>query len=348
MDLPVRSKWTCKGPPHRGYRRVVTDASQPAPLSSAPPLAPARALRAAAPLAALTYPALIWCGPQLSPIFLALSLVVPAIGLAAVHRLGASGAFPLGRKAALLAVAAPPLFSLLGGWLDFQRALPFNSVGVWVPLWGSLALAALVEQPKAPTRPAASGRRLALAHGVAAAAIMLFAAAHLLNHLAGLLGGDAHVAVMRALRVIYRHRLVEPVLLSALVFQIVSGTWLVWRKLERPGGWFDSLQLSTGAYLMVFFLSHVSAVLRARLLRGTDTNWAWLAGGELLTDPWSARLVPYYFLAVIALGVHGACGLRVALLGHGLSEERGAALVKALAAIAVLASTAVIVGLLRA
>ena len=66
---------------------------------------------------------------------------------------------------------------------------------------------------------------------------------------------------------------------------------------------------------MLFFASHVSAVLRARYLRHIDTNSVWLTADNLLTDAWSVRLVPYYFLAVLALAVHGACGLRWVLLG---------------------------------
>ena len=88
--------------------------------------------------------------------------------------------------------------------------------------------------------------------------------------------------------------------------------------------------------------------MRARLLRHSDTDWTWLAGGELLTDPWSARLVPYYFLAVIALAVHGACGLRVVLLGHGLTPARGGALVGLAAAAATVASALIMLGLFRA
>jgi succinate dehydrogenase/fumarate reductase cytochrome b subunit len=316
-------------------------ASPPVPL-------PAPALRAIAPLAALAYPGLIWCGPRLSPAFLAVALAVPVIGLIAAHRIGLAGASPVARVAAHLAVAAPPLFSMLGGWLDFQRAVPFGSVGLWIPLWSSLIIAALVDRRRPPARAAPRSRRLAAAHAISAAAIALFAAAHLVNHLGGLLGGDVHVAIMSALRGVYRHRLIEPLLLAAVAFQIATGLWLLGRKLARPARWFDTLQTATGFYVMVFFLSHLGAVLRARLLRHRDTDWTWLAGGELLSDPWSARLVPYYFLAVIALATHGACGLRVVLLGHGISPARGAALVGLAAAAATVASALIMLGLFRA
>jgi succinate dehydrogenase/fumarate reductase cytochrome b subunit len=320
------------------------------------PVTPSRsrsrgALPIAAPLAALVYPGILWCGVRASPVFVAASLAVPLLGLVAAARLDGTR-MPRARAVAHFVVAAPPLFSLLGGWLDFQHAVPLTSLRVWIPLWIALVVVAGIERPgegegegALATAPIAR-RRLAVAHGVSAAVIVLFALPHLVNHLAGLFGGDAHIAVMTALRGIYRHRLVEPVLLAAVVFQIASGAWLVRRKLARPAGWLDTLQTASGVYLLVFFLSHVSAALRTRL-RGGDPDWRWLAGGELLSDPWSVRLVPYYFLAVIALGVHAGCGLHTVLRGHRVGV-RGDALLAIVAGLATVVSALILIGLFRA
>ncbi|HEU4537351.1 MAG TPA: hypothetical protein VFS00_24695, partial [Polyangiaceae bacterium] len=102
----------------------MTDASQPVPLRSAAHLAPARALRAAAPLAALAYPGLVWCGPRLSPAFLALALAVPAIGLVAVHRLGDPVLFAV----ALLRPPRHPLEGLVVGDAEDPRRRPGTAV----------------------------------------------------------------------------------------------------------------------------------------------------------------------------------------------------------------------------
>jgi succinate dehydrogenase/fumarate reductase cytochrome b subunit len=318
--------------------------------SSSARTAPERAPVIAA-LAALAYPGLLWCGIRLSPAFVVLALAVPLLGLIAAARPAVQRA-PAARNIAHLVVAAPPLFSLLGGWLDFQHAVPIHSLGVWLPLWSALAVAAAWSRPALSPQAAPGGSpggRLAIAHGVSAAAIALFALPHLVNHLGGLLGGETHIAIMAALRRVYRHHLVEPVLLAAVAFQVGSGLWLLRRKLARSSanGWIDTLQTTSGAYLLMFLLSHVTAALRARLLRGTDTNWHWLSGGELLTDPWSIRLVPYYFLAVVALGVHGGCGLGNVLRGHGASVRSGALLAVA-AGIAAAASALIMIGLFRA
>lgn len=344
MDQSNSADWTYERYQPSPYGVEMQQQSQPVhPVAPPPPV-----VRAIAPLAALAYPALVWCGVHLSPAFLALSLAVPAIGAIAAHRSGIGGASPLVRGCAHLAVGSPALFALLGGWLDFQRAVPFGSLGAWIPLWSALTLAALLDRRLAPPPSLPPRRRLALAHAISGAALLLFASAHLVNHLAGLFGAQAHTAVMHALRAVYRAPLVEPVLFAALGFQVISGAALLAGRLRRRPDRFDSLQTVTGAYLLIFLASHVSAVLRARLLRGVDTDWAWLAGGELLTDAWSARLVPYYFLAVIALAVHVACGLRIALLGRGGPPARASKLVATLAAAALLASSLILLGLLRA
>ena len=313
-------------------------------MSSPPPIV----LRVAAPIAALLYPALVRAGTALSPIFLVLALGVPLLGLVAGYSLGRAGASRFIRGAAYAAVGAPPLFALMGGWLDFQHMLPFGSVGLWLPLWGTITLVALVDRRVAPTTAAPSPRPLVLVHASSAILIVLFAVAHVANHLAGLFGGDVHIAIMHALRRVYRHPLVEPVLLATVFLQVSTGLALLWRRMPQAREWFSTLQIATGTYLMMFFASHVSAVFRARLLRNRDTDWTWLSGGELLTDPWSARLVPYYFLAVIALAVHVACGLRVVLIGHGMRVGRGNALVAIFAALATLGSVLIFVGLVRA
>jgi hypothetical protein len=85
------------------------------------------------------------------------------------------------------------------------------------------------------------------------------------------------------------------------------------RPLRSFGRWIDITVIAAACAMLshaVSFASHVSAVVRARYLQHIDTNWIWLTADNLLTDPWSVRLVPYYFIAVVAPAVHGGCGLR--------------------------------------
>jgi hypothetical protein len=64
----------------------------------------------------------------------------------------------------------------------------------------------------------------------------------------------------------------------------MSGSVLLFRRMRRPAmGWIEILQNASGAYLLLFFASHISAVLRTRYLQHIDTNWIWLTADNLLT-----------------------------------------------------------------
>jgi hypothetical protein len=294
-----------------------------------PAVLASRTYRTLPAIASLLYPGLVWCGPAVYPPLLLLSLLPTVLCLAAARRSGVMDGFPLALRVTHLGIGAPALFTLLGGWLDSQKALPFhrigvwNSVGVWILLWTALALAVFLERPSEwPERsPAHSRTRLAFVHGVSATLLVSFVLVHLLNHLLGAWSGSLHIAFMTAARVIYRYPLFEPVLAIFLLFQMGSGFVLLWRKLGNSvTSWLDPLRTASGAYLALFLLSHLSAVFRAHHLRHQDTNWTWLTSSNLLMDDWSARLVPYYFLGIVAFGLHVGCALHRVLLGHEVKE----------------------------
>jgi hypothetical protein len=296
--------------------------TEPAALAS-------RAYRTLPAIASLLYPGLVWCGPAVYPPLLLMSFLPPVLCFVAARRLGVIERFPLASRVAYFGVGAPALFTFLGGWLDSQKALPFhrlgvwNSVGVWILLWAALALAVFLERPsQRPERsPARSRTRLAFVHGVSATLLVAFVLVHLLNHLLGAWSGSLHIAFMTAARVVYRFPLFEATLAIFLLFQMGSGLALLWRKLGDPiTSWRDTLRAASGAYLALFLLSHLSAVFRAHYLRHVDTNWIWLTSDNLLTSAWSARLVPYYFLSIVAFGAHVSCALHRVLLGHEVKE----------------------------
>jgi hypothetical protein len=319
--------------------------------------ATSRARRVAPALAALAYPALVWTGPAMWPPLLATALAVPAVAVWTTVRLSRSDA-RAARAVALAAVAAPPMFTLLGGLLDFQRALPVSGLGAWLPLWLLLAAIAWRSPRRAPAmaavptepsalQPAARRRapsRLAVAHGISALPIIAFALAHIVNQASGVAGGAAHVAIMNALRAVYRHPCVEPVLLACVAIQLVTGVILIGRGVSRRLGAFEALQHAAGAYIAVFFASHVSAVLRVRHVRNIDTDWHWLVSYDVFRDPWSARLSPYYALAVLALAVHLACALRSVAIGRGARREHWHWPLGVSVGLAVLAATLILVG----
>ncbi|MFN4119034.1 hypothetical protein [Acidovorax sp.] len=159
----------------------------------------------------------------------------------------------------------------------------------------------------APSRVGRSSPALRSLHRASAMVLALFITAHVLGHLAGVASAAAHQAVLEALRGIYRQPVVEGVLLACVVFQGGSGLTLLWRGWRQRRGAVAWLQAASGAYLALFLLIHVTAVLVARQ-NGVDTNLQFAAAG-LRTPPQHWFFGPYYFLAVLALCTHAGCAL---------------------------------------
>jgi hypothetical protein len=179
--------------------------------------------------------------------------------------------------------------------------------------------------------------------------LVAFVLVHLLNHLLGAWSGSLHVTFMTAARVVYRSFLFEAMLAASLLFQMASGLALLRRKLSSPVmSWFNTLRTASGAYLALFLLSHLSAVFRARYLRHKDTNWFWLTADNLLTDDWSVRLVPYYFLGIIAFGIHVGCATRRVLLGHEIKEPLADRAFSVIAGATGVGAMIILMGLIRA
>lgn len=153
---------------------------------------------------------------------------------------------------------------------------------------------------------------------------------------AHLWGGDRHIAVMTVLRTVYRAPAVEGVLLTAIVFQPLSGLRLLRPHVERGRSWWETAQVTSGVYLGMFLISHLTAALRSRWL-GVETDWVWLTADSMLTNAWTARLAPHYTLGVIAFGVHAGLGLRYVLRQKGwppVLADRVGVLVPACAVVA--------------
>lgn len=150
-------------------------------------------------------------------------------------------------------------------------------------------------------------RRIRPLHLASGLLILIFLALHMANHLAMFAGQAAHIEMMSRVRPFYRNALVEPLLLSALVFQIGSGLAMIWRTRSSRTGYIPWLQAGSGIVLALFLLNHVIAVLAGRFTLGLDTNYHFAAAG--FHAGLATFFVPYYFLGVASLFVHVACAL---------------------------------------
>ncbi|MEM9261750.1 MAG: hypothetical protein AAGA62_19065, partial [Bacteroidota bacterium] len=103
-------------------------------------------------------------------------------------------------------------------------------------------------------------------HRLAALLLVAFILLHLLNHLVALAGVEQHLFWMEELRKIYRHPLLEFMLLLAVGMQVCTGVGLFFRKRERLYTFYEQLQRWSGAYLALFLLFHLAAVFTGRLV----------------------------------------------------------------------------------
>ncbi|MET3667461.1 hypothetical protein [Caulobacter sp. 1776] len=261
-------------------------------------------------------------GTVVAVVWLAVAFALPLSCLALALPGGASSEAPA-RRLAFAGLTAPPLFVLVGVLAGLLHS-PVEDIWIWPMLWIALGTAASFGKASEPAPETQPMTRLRIAHGVSAVLILLFVAFHLFNHLTGLIGPDVHARVMKFGRVVYRSRVIEPVLVILLLFQVSGGVQLAWRWSARPLDLAKAIQVGSGAYLAAFILTHMnSAFVSARAVHKIQTDWAWATGAPegLLASAWNIRLVPHYALGAFFVVVHLVCGLRQVLLAHGVRRE---------------------------
>jgi hypothetical protein len=167
-------------------------------------------------------------------------------------------------------------------------------------------------------------------HYAGAAMLVPFLLLHLGNHLLAPVSLEAHGEVMAQLRHIYRHPVVETLLLLAAGMQTLTGLERLisgWHARVGAVAW---LQAATGGVLAVFLPLHVLAVLVGRHVFGLDTTIDFAAAG-MHVPPLGALFASYYGLAVAALFTHLACA---AWWRAAPRHPRGAAMLLAASALA--------------
>jgi hypothetical protein len=276
-------------------------------------------------------------------LILAMAFVVPFLAFALACRPDAD---PVTRRLAYAGVATPTLFVFLGV-VQVLIHSPFPDELVWCALWLTIA----IWPQTAGNRAAATGPtvgRWRIVHGITAGVLCLYVAFHLANHLFGLIGPDAHAAVMKIGRVVYRSGVGEPLLVVAMLFQIGTGLFLAWHWSAAPQGFHRTFQVASGAYLSVYILGHMNSVfIYARRFLGIPTDWNFAIGAPsgLIHDAWNIRLLPHYALGVFFVLSHLASGLRMVLIAHGVDRFAANRLWGAGIAISALISAAILAGM---
>ena len=254
------------------------------------------------------------------------------------------------KRAALLAVAAPTLFTFMGVVL-YMLHNPVPDTWIWVACW-AIALALLLRSDNlAPVRLAVRPVPVPLrvAHGVSALAlVMIFLALHIANHLMFPAGPGTYDAVMKVFRHVYRTDILQPLLVALFLFQIGTGLFFAWRLTAAPSDRFRTFQIASGVYLAFYVLGHMDSVfIFARTYLGIDTDWGFATGAPagLVNDPWNIRLVPHYWLGVFFVLAHLAAGARVVIMAHGVSSTFADRFMVGGAVVAGIVATVILLGM---
>ncbi len=155
-------------------------------------------------------------------------------------------------------------------------------------------------------------------HKFNAVILLAFLFMHLVTHISGIFGIEAYNAVQKALRMVYRNRVTEPVLLVSISLQLVTGLVLLVRALRRgrPHGLLAWTQLLSGGFFFIFMAQHLFSLGMARLYFGLETNFYWPAS-VMSGPPYVYYFIPYYFFGVWAVMTHAGLGLRYWMLDAG-------------------------------
>lgn len=146
---------------------------------------------------------------------------------------------------------------------------------------------------------------LRMTHRALACFVALFILLHLTNHAALFWGVEQHVRVQEILRPIYRHPVVETLLLLAFAGQMFVGLRLLFRRGWPKRNWARA-QVISGALLFLFLLQHIAAVLLTRALKPEiDTNVYW-AAAVVSRIEFAQYFAPYYAIGIFALFLHVA------------------------------------------
>jgi len=180
--------------------------------------------------------------------------------------------------------------------------------------------------------------RLRAIHRATAYFVLAFVALHISNHLIGAFGFETYNHVQSLLRTIYRNTIIEPILITAVVFQLILGLTLLIKSLRKecPKSFWSWLQVVSGILIVLTIGEHLIAMYLARVVSDLDTDFYWPLS-VMDGPPFTYYFIPYYFLMVSSVFAHAAAGL------HFIGKDRGYS-----ARIDIFAKALIILGLLIA
>lgn len=159
---------------------------------------------------------------------------------------------------------------------------------------------------------------LRLVHRLTALIVLIFLAVHISHHLSGIFGVEFYNDLQKKLRLVYRNPFVEPLIIGAVIVQLIIGVVLWVKSLMRqnPRGFWSWLQIISGALIFLTVSQHLTAHFLARVDQGLDTTFYWPLS-VMDGPPFIYYFAPYYFLMVASVFAHAGAGLRYILMDRG-------------------------------
>lgn len=141
-------------------------------------------------------------------------------------------------------------------------------------------------------------------HRITGIILSVFIVAHLFNHSMAWFGIETHREIMELFRRVYRQPIIEVILISAFLFQAYTGISLLFKLRKKDSlTIIEKLQFYSGITLAFFIIQHIAAVIGQRLYFQFDTNF-YFAARVVLEYPINLFFVPYYFVGIVAFGIH--------------------------------------------
>ena len=159
-------------------------------------------------------------------------------------------------------------------------------------------------------------------HNLSSSIVLVFLTMHLVSFLAAIAGAVPQAQIFNAMRMIYRHPVIEVVVLLAFVVHFITGSALCREAWGPKSSIISKINAVAMIYLGGFILIHGGMIAYGRLVLHQDTDIGFV--GNALTDaPLSYGLYGLYVLAILAVFTHiGTHLLRLSLskaqiLGYG-------------------------------
>lgn len=146
--------------------------------------------------------------------------------------------------------------------------------------------------------------KLTSIHRITGIIIAVFTFAHLFNHAMAWFGVETHREIMETFRIVYRQPFVELLLIACFGFQVYSGIrQVIYVRKQTSLALNECLQLYSGLVFAYFIVQHIPAILFQRAYFKLNTNF-YFAARVVMEAPFKFYFVPYYFLGIMAFGLH--------------------------------------------